>query len=240
MGTLSTLLPDGPVTKFQRDTHHEPHTLYTKKQNMAEVCSNPSCSEPGTLRCGGCKDARYCSRDCQRSRWTAHKAACKAKASKSNCYVLGAAAQTATAPVLDNIAAQIVPFHLSDLGDEVKEKRQLERQLGWKGSMEVGKFYDHKGEDGWYYYAYGDARAFDSKSGLPVNEAAGLVCYQRPVYGDIGIVRSGPVGAEFAEEFSKLELARAVGFYRKNDKDRVFSQREMSRASRKYKWPVAT
>lgn len=201
-----------------------------KNINMPEVCSNPSCSEPGTLRCGGCKTARYCSLNCQRSQWTAHKAACKAKAPKSNCYVLHAA------PVLDldNIAAHIVPFHLSDLGDEVQEKRQLERQLGWKGSMEVGKFYDHRGEDGWYYYAYGDARAFNQNSGLPVNEAAGLVCHCRPVHGDIAIVRSGPVGAEFAEEFSKSELARAVGFYRTNDKDRVFSQREMSRASRKY------
>lgn len=128
-----------------------------------------------------------------------------------------------------------MPFHLSDLGDEVKEKRQLERQLGWQGSMEVGKFYDDKGADGWYYYAYGDARAFDgSRSGLPVNEAAGLVCHQRPVYGDIGIVRSGPVRAEFPEEFSKSELVRAVAFYRVNDKEKVFSQREMSRASRMY------
>ena len=208
--------------------------------SMAEVCSNPACSEPGNLKCGRCKNARYCGQDCQRSQWSAHKAACKAasqsNAPKSNCYVLRAEPQTANAPILDNIAGQIVPFHLSDLGDEVKEMRQLERQLGWKGSIEVGKFYDHSGVDMWYYYVYGDARAFDRKSGLPVNEAAGLVCHERPIYGDIGIVRSGPMGSDFVEEFSKMELAKAVEFYKTNDKDKVFRQREMSRAAKKYGW----
>ena len=220
--------------------------------NMTDTsCSNPSCPQPGTLRCGRCKTARYCSQSCQKSQWTAHKAACKASTGhslssnvpKSNCYILRAAPQTtddnnnAPVVVLDNIAEQIVPFQLEDLGDEGKEMRQLEKELGWKGAMEVGKFYDHKGSDGWYYYVYGDARAFNRKSKLPVNEAAGLVCRKRPIYGDVGIVRSGPMGAEYAVEFPKKELVRAVEFYKDNDKDKVFAQREMSRMKRNYGYP---
>lgn len=208
---------------------------------MAEICSNPSCSEPGTRKCGGCRNANYCSQSCQRSHWSVHKPACKAanqsSAPKANCYILRAAPQTVNAPVLDNIAGQIEPFNLSSLGDEMAEKRQLERHLGWKRSIEVGKFYDHLGTDKWYYYVYGDARAFHPKSGLPVNEAAGLICPKGKVYGDIGIVRSGPLEASFPEEFSKMELAKAVEFYKTNDKDKVFSQREMSRSMRSFGVP---
>lgn len=80
---------------------------------------------------------------------------------------------------------------------------------------------------------------FNKKSGWPINEAAGLVCHKKPIYGDVGIVRSGPGGAEFAEEFPNVELAKAVEFYRTHDKDKIFAQREMSRASRNYGWPAA-
>lgn len=145
--------------------------------------------------------------------------------------------QDLNASVLDNIADQIEPFNLSDLGNEVAEKRQLEKHLGWNGSIEVGKFYDHKGSDKWYYYVYGDKRAFEAGSGLAANEAAGLICHEKKVYGDIGVVRSGPVGSSYPEEFSKLELVKAVLFYRTNDKDEVFSQREMSRAMRSFGVP---
>lgn len=98
----------------------------------------------------------------------------------------------------------------------------------------MGKFYDHLGSDGWYYYVYGDARAFKGGAGLPPNEVARLVCHGKGVYGDVGIVRSGPVGSRYAEEFSATELAKAVEFYRTNDKDAVFAQREMSRMARIY------
>lgn len=118
---------------------------------MADVCSNPSCSKPGTRKCSGCRIAKYCSRDCQRSEWSVHKAACKAASQsstpRSNCYILRAAPQTPNVAVLDNTADQIEPFDLSDLGNEVAEKRQLEEHLGWNGSIEVGKFYDHKDSD---------------------------------------------------------------------------------------------
>ncbi|CAF9942942.1 MAG: hypothetical protein ALECFALPRED_010273 [Alectoria fallacina] len=131
----------------------------------------------------------------------------------------------------------VEPFNLANFGDEGAEKRQLEQHLGWRGAVEVGKFYDHRGSDEWYYYVYGDARAFNTNSGLPANEAAGSVCHKRVVYGDVGIVRSGPVGSEYAEEFSKTESVKAVEFYRKNDKDKVFTQREMSRSMRAFGAP---
>lgn len=45
------------------------------------------------------------------------------------------------------------------------------------------------------------------------------------------------MGSEYAEEFEKTELVKAVQFYKTNDKDKVFSQREMSRAMRGFGMP---
>lgn len=69
---------------------------------------------------------------------------------------------------------------------------------------------------------------------MPVNEAAGLICHERKVYGDIGIVRPGPVGSSYQEEFSKLELVKAIDFYKTNDRDKIFSEREMSQTMRSF------
>ena len=247
------------------------------------VCSNQSCQNPGTLTCARCKNARYCGPVCQRSQWSAHKATCKATATantsnnsapkradeKSNCYILRAEPQTAGTDNDDNnnysttLLRHLEPSHLSHLGDEAKEKRQLEKHLGWAHATEVGKFYDHdSGSDEWYYYIYGDSRAFiqptsnSNKSQqqsastrtppLPLNEAASWVCEQKTtktkkkeknkIYGDIAIIRSGPMGSSYAETFTKRSVADAVAFYRTNENDvsTVFAQREMSRAKRKY------
>ncbi|KAJ7781774.1 hypothetical protein DFH07DRAFT_791465 [Mycena maculata] len=47
-------------------------------------CNNPSCSDFGVvhrgdslLKCGGCKTATYCNKDCQRAHWSVHKQFCK-------------------------------------------------------------------------------------------------------------------------------------------------------------------
>ena len=39
-------------------------------------CARPGCSNDGLNQCGACKSVEYCSRDCQKLDWTAHKAAC--------------------------------------------------------------------------------------------------------------------------------------------------------------------
>ncbi|KAK5138599.1 hypothetical protein LTR08_000187 [Meristemomyces frigidus] len=35
------------------------------------------CTEPGTLKCAGCKDVLYCSAECQQADWPTHKLLCK-------------------------------------------------------------------------------------------------------------------------------------------------------------------
>jgi hypothetical protein len=40
-------------------------------------CAHVSCVAQGTLKCGNCNRARYCSTVCQRADWEHHKAACK-------------------------------------------------------------------------------------------------------------------------------------------------------------------
>lgn len=37
----------------------------------------PTCVEPGTLLCAGCRDVKYCSVECQQTDWPAHKLLCK-------------------------------------------------------------------------------------------------------------------------------------------------------------------
>ena len=38
------------------------------------------CRKEGSLRCGGCKEVRYCSKDCQQIDWPSHKLLCKSVA----------------------------------------------------------------------------------------------------------------------------------------------------------------
>jgi hypothetical protein len=40
------------------------------------VCSNSRCSEVGSLRCGGCQAAWYCTAGCQKAHWLEHRDAC--------------------------------------------------------------------------------------------------------------------------------------------------------------------
>lgn len=44
------------------------------------MCANPKCSKTGVHLCSGCSEEIYCSKDCQKVHWPAHKTACQAAA----------------------------------------------------------------------------------------------------------------------------------------------------------------
>lgn len=46
------------------------------------------------------------------------------------------------------------PFDLEAYGNWAGEMREIERRLDWQHADEVGKFYDHTGDDTFYYYVY--------------------------------------------------------------------------------------
>lgn len=143
---------------------------------------------------------------------------------KYNCFLIRAKPHSSTPPLQD-IASQVEPFNLNSYGNEMGEMRELKTRLGWKSATEVGKFYDHKGTDSWYYYVYGD-----EGSSQPKNEAASLVCYKK-IKGDIAVIRSGPAGTDTPEYFTQKELSEAVEFYKTHDRSKVFHEREKSRFS---------
>jgi len=122
---------------------------------------------------------------------------------------------------------------LNDYGTERGEIAELKRRLSWTAVDEIGKFYDHKGSDTWYYYVYGPNQ-LSSVDTLPMNKAASRCC-GRTVYGDVAVVRSGPVDSNnYPEEFTKAELIKDIEFYRTEDTDDVFQRREKSRAGRRW------
>jgi hypothetical protein len=121
---------------------------------------------------------------------------------------------------------------LNNYGTERGERAELKSRLGWSSVDEIGKFYDHKGSDAWYYYVYGPGQS-SSANASSTNQVATLSC-GRTVYGTVAVVRSGPTGSNsYPEEFTKAELVKALEFYRTEDTSHVFAQREKSRFSRK-------
>jgi hypothetical protein len=193
----------------------------------AEDCSAPSCPKPGTLACTACTapQARYCSKECQKQDWKAHKLVCHGS-KKHNCFLIRASNTGDEPPIADLIE----PFDLEAFGSEMAETKELKRRLGWKSVANVSKFYDHKGSDGWYYFAYGP----DDNS-LPLNEIASK-CAGKKIHGDIAVIRSGPADSNEDEEpFAKIELVRTVKFYYTTNESPalIFTRREQSRTMRK-------
>jgi hypothetical protein len=121
---------------------------------------------------------------------------------------------------------------LNDYGTEIREKAEIKRKLSWTAVDEVGKFYDQKGSDTWYYYVYGSRQSSGANTSAK-NEAASLCC-GRTVYGDVAVIRSGPADSNnYPEKFTKAELIKDLEFYQTENTRVVFQQREKSRLSKK-------
>lgn len=45
--------------------------------DSSRKCSNPGCDNKGKHLCSACGEEKYCTKECQKSHWGAHKLACK-------------------------------------------------------------------------------------------------------------------------------------------------------------------
>ena len=91
---------------------------------------------------------------------------------------------------------------------------------------EVGKFYDHLGNDSWYYFVYGQT---NRKAEL--NRAVSRAC-GTSVYGDVAVIRSGSAGYDTPEVFTRTVLDKALKYYETGNAREIFAEREKSRVSR--------
>lgn len=72
----------------------------------------------------------------------------------------------------------------------------------------------------------------ESASSAPKNEVGSLVSY-KSIKGDIAVIRSGPAGNDdYEEAYTSQELSDAVEYYKTDDRENVFSEREKSRIMR--------
>jgi hypothetical protein len=53
-------------------------TVLMRPANTRPACARDGCVKPDTLTCSGCGRVGYCSKECQRAHWKAHKPACRA------------------------------------------------------------------------------------------------------------------------------------------------------------------
>ncbi len=113
---------------------------------------------------------------------------------------------------------------LKKYGNEHKEKAELilDHQLS-NDLCEIGKFYDHEGSFLWYYYVYG-SRSTEMKENFIASQLL-----DRFITGDIAIVRSGPTSSKIDPWLSKEKLAQTVLFYKTQDPQIIFGERERQR-----------
>ncbi|KAJ6179992.1 hypothetical protein N7519_010453 [Penicillium mononematosum] len=172
--------------------------------------------------------AWYCSRDCQKADYKAHKPRC-APTIPYNCFLIRAT------PASDgqSDAAYIEPFHLKSYGNWGLEMKELKERLGWPQADEARKFYTQKDIDTWYYYMYQS-----SAPNLPMNQLASH-CLGRTVKGDVAVVKSSPEDIDdYEESFTKMDLMKTIDYYKTANSRQVFRQREQSRLSRKLGMPA--
>ena len=175
----------------------------------------------------GCKATNYCSAECQKAHWASHKKTCTST-QKHNCFLIRAISGS-TALSRDSIPDHVEPFPLKNYGTEAAEAAELRGRLGWTTAFESGNFYDHLGTNTWYYFVYGQ---MDGKSeGKPRNEIASQAC-GRDIWGDVAVVRSGPVGSKPPEKFSSGILCKTLQWLQDKDSGDIFAEREKQRAMR--------
>lgn len=166
---------------------------------------------------------------------TSSKMAPESSSVKENSFIIRAKPKDPSKSVHENIKDQLEPLHLTHIGSENAEKHQLQRDLNWPEAIEVGKFYDHEGTDDWYYFVYGSTKAYN-KGSAQKNELASLVCYQA-VYGDVVVVRSGPIESTYSEMIDKTKLEKTIEFHKTHNRSEIFAEREKSRMFRKMGLP---
>lgn len=57
----------------------DPSDINSSKRKIIKKCSNSQCLNLGNHKCSLCKNASYCSRECQKTDWPSHKIICKKK-----------------------------------------------------------------------------------------------------------------------------------------------------------------
>ena len=63
---------------YQHVTQHlEKASQFPKPPKL--LCDFPECQNHGTMKCGRCEFARYCSKKCQRAHWKQHKVECQSR-----------------------------------------------------------------------------------------------------------------------------------------------------------------
>jgi hypothetical protein len=169
----------------------------------------------------------YCSPECQKADWGAHKKTCPSKV-KANCFLIRASHTKAT---------DIEPFPLKSYGDETAEMAELKRRLGWSSVVNAGQTYDHKGTWTEYYYIYGVAASGDRDADLrlKVNKLGSPLCYASQWKGDLAVVRSGPTDAQYEEKIMKKDLVQTLEFYQdeRNNRGSIYTEREKQRIGNK-------
>ena len=79
-------VPSTPLTQLEKKEKKKQKKKDKKKQKkkdkiflqafLCDHCFKTSTGEKGLLKCGKCKVARYCNRECQKADWSTHKPRC--------------------------------------------------------------------------------------------------------------------------------------------------------------------
>lgn len=101
-------------------------------------CARPSCIKIGNSKCSTCLREAYCSGDCQKSDWKAHKLMCKTSKKLSNQLlpyreVVQVSHEIVTVPKNANdtrVLSHVLSYAEFQFGDRVVGKSYRERRNG--------------------------------------------------------------------------------------------------------------